>query len=161
MLSEDVVLCHYGSKQELLQATLEDVYANAAPELLAATESADDHRGKLDAYLHASVLFAWSNQQRLASVDEISHHLRDAGGRLRYNHADSDGLFSVVEQMIIDGQQAGEFADVDARTAAVMIRSTIAALPSLFAAEPGLEAAVFSSRLRNLVGRMVIGGAAP
>nr|WP_245354864.1 TetR/AcrR family transcriptional regulator [Brachybacterium sacelli] len=154
-VSKSVVLYHFGSKQELLEAAVEEVYAKAAPDLLAAMESAQGHREKLDAYLHGCVMFAWTNQQRLAGVGEIFRNLRDSDGRLRYSHADSDALISVVEQMLLNGQHAGEFGHVHARTVAVMIRSTIDALPGVFAAEPGTDALAFSTRLCEAVGRMV------
>ncbi|GAA1557628.1 TetR/AcrR family transcriptional regulator [Brevibacterium picturae] len=160
-VSKSVVLYHFGSKQELLEAVVEEVYAGAAPDLLAAMEAAQGHRGKLDAYLHGCVMFAWANQRRLAGVGEIFRNLRKADGQLRYSHADSEALISWVEQMILDGQQAGEFGPVDARTAAVMIRATIDALPGVFAAEPGADALAFSARLRDLVGRMVARDVAP
>ena len=160
-VSKSVVLYHFGSKQELLEAAVVEVYTKAAPALIAAMESADGHRAKLDAYLHGCVMFAWTNQQRLAGVGEIFRNLRGADGRLRYSHADSDALISAVEQMILEGQRAGEFSEVDARVAAVMIRSTIDSLPGVFAAEPGLDAMAFSTRLQHLVGRMIAKEVAP
>lgn len=160
-VSKSVVLYHFGSKQELLEAAVEEVYTKAAPDLIAAMESAQGHREKLDAYVHGCVMFAWTNQLRLAGVGEIFRNLRGADGRLRYSHADSDALISFVEQMIGDGQRAGAFGEVDARTAAVMIRATIDALPGVFVAEPGLDALAFSTRLRDLIGRMVTRDAAP
>lgn len=160
-VSKSVVLYHFGSKQELLEAVVVEVYAKAAPDLVAAMESSPGHREKLDAYLDGCVTFAWTNQQRLAGVGEIFRNLRDADGHLRYTHADSDALIAVVEQMILEGQQAGEFADIDARTAAVMIRATIDSLPGVFAADPATDALELSSSLRDLVGRMVASNARP
>lgn len=159
-VSKGVVLYHFGSKRELLESAVEEVYTAAAPDLLEAMESARGHREKLNSYLHGCVLFAWTNQRRLAGLAEIFRNLRGPDGQLRYSHADSDELISFVERLVLDGQRAGEFGDADARTVAVVIRSTIDASTGMFAAEPDMDPQAFSSNLQDLVGRMLATGKA-
>ncbi|MCD5313991.1 TetR/AcrR family transcriptional regulator [Kineosporia babensis] len=153
-VAKSVVVYHFGSKQALLEAVVDSVYAGAAPAVLAAVEGAGGPRERLLAYVRACVLFAADNGRALAAVGEVFRNLRTADGGLRYTAADSDALISYVEGLLEDGQDAGELGDFHARTVAVMIRASIDALPGLFSADPDLQGADVADRMGDAVARM-------
>ncbi|MBM2614189.1 TetR family transcriptional regulator [Actinoplanes sp. LDG1-06] len=153
-ISKSVVVYHFGSKQALLEAVVETVYASAVPDIMAALEAAEGHRERLLAYVRIAVLFAADNVRSLIAVGEIFRNLRRPDGALRYTAADGEELITFVEELLRDGQEAGEFGDFDPRTVAVVIRAAIDALPDRFHLDRELDGPDVATKLCDAVDRM-------
>ncbi|GAB2606200.1 putative transcriptional regulator, TetR family protein [Paractinoplanes abujensis] len=153
-ISKSVVVYHFGSKQALLEAVVESVYASQVPDVVAALDAASGPRARLLAYVRIAVLFAAGNAHALTAVAEIFRNLRRPDGTLRYTAADNEQLITFVENLLRDGQATGDFGDFDPRTVALVIRSALDALPERFTLDPALTGPDVAAKLCDAVDRM-------
>ncbi|WP_405778570.1 TetR/AcrR family transcriptional regulator [Streptomyces sp. NBC_00859] len=154
-VSKSVVLYHFASRSELMEAVMEQVYADAVVPLRAAREAAATERERVLTYVRSCVNFTWTHQKEAQAVLEISRNLRDGDGRLRYTSQGNDSLIAVAQQLLEAGKQAGEFGDFDTWTAAVLLRATIDALSEQFMTNPGVDGPQVAEHLVRLIDRMI------
>ncbi|WP_328376811.1 TetR/AcrR family transcriptional regulator [Streptomyces sp. NBC_00440] len=154
-VSKSVVLYHFTSRSELMEAVMEQVYADAVPPLRAARAAASTERERVQIYVRSSVNFTWTHQKEAQAVLEISRNLRGDDGTLRYTSQGNDGLIAVAQQLLEAGQQAGEFGEFDTWTAAVLLRATIDALSEQFMTNSDLDGREVAEHLVHLVDRMI------
>src|SRR5690606_32264817 len=75
-VSKSVVLYHFASKAELLEAVVTHIYGSAGPAMAALVEAAGDHRERLAAYVRGCVDFAWTHRAECRALREIFENLR-------------------------------------------------------------------------------------
>lgn len=135
-VSKSIVLYHFKSKEALMEAVVTDVYTGAAPAMIATLAAANNERERLAAYIRGCTDFAWTHQKELRAVSEIFRNLRRADGERRYTAKDSADLIEAARQLLVAGQESGEFGDFDAHTLAIVLRATVDSLPGVFESDP-------------------------
>ncbi|MFE2376891.1 TetR/AcrR family transcriptional regulator [Streptomyces sp. NPDC059398] len=154
-VSKSVVLYHFTSRSELMEAVMEQVYADAVPPLRAERAAASTERERVLTYVRSCVNFTWTHQKEARAVLEISRNLRGDDGALRYTSQGNDSLVAVAQQLLEAGQRAGEFGEFDTWTAAVLLRATIDALSEQFMNHSELDGPEVAGQLVWLIDRMI------
>ncbi|MGC4944040.1 TetR/AcrR family transcriptional regulator [Kribbella sp. DT2] len=152
-ITKSVVLYHFRSKAELLEAVVEQVYGEAGPVVAAALDEASGPRERLRVYVAACVRYAWTHRTELRAVSEVFANLRRPDGTPRYGVAENAPMLDFVESLLRDGQEAGEFRAFAARPMAITVRAAVDALPAAFDADPELDGEIYADELATLFDR--------
>nr|WP_243869512.1 TetR/AcrR family transcriptional regulator [Amycolatopsis granulosa] len=154
-VSKSVVLYHFSSRAELMEAVVDQLYGDAVEPIHAAVTAARDDRERVLAYVRACVLFTWEHQTEAKAVLEVARNLRRADGSPRYTAAEGAGVVGFVQGLLEAGQRSGRLGDFDAWTLAVMLRATIDALSEQFMTDPALDGPRVAGHFADLVDRMI------
>ncbi|NIH81255.1 AcrR family transcriptional regulator [Amycolatopsis viridis] len=154
-VSKSVVLYHFSSRAELMEAVVDQLYGDAVAPIHAAVNAARDDRERVLAYVRAGVLFTWEHQAEAKAVLEVARNLRRDDGSPRYTAAEGAGLVGFAQGLLEAGQKSGRLGDFDAWTLAVMLRATIDALSEQFMTDPSLDGPRVAGHFADLVERMI------
>ena len=123
--SPRMISYHFADKNDLLHQIVIDIFTSAAEFMTPRIEAEQTAAGRLRAYVEANLAFLRDHPLEISALTELGPHLRSAGGE-GYTGTDTQD-FSVghLTEMLTAGQRSGEFRDFDARSMAVIIRSTI------------------------------------
>jgi AcrR family transcriptional regulator len=154
-VAKSVVLYHFSSRSELMEAVVDQLYGDAVQPIHAAVDAAPTARERVLAYVRACVQFTWTHQTEAKAVLEVARNLRRPDGSPRYTAREGAHLVAFVQELLEAGQRAGELGDFDAWTLAVLLRSTIDALSEQFMADPTVNGPHVAEHLVDLVDRMI------
>ncbi|MEU4562707.1 TetR/AcrR family transcriptional regulator [Actinoplanes sp. NPDC023936] len=125
--SPRLISYHFANKDDLNRQILIDIYTTAARLLTERIEQQDTVADRLRAYLEANLDFLREHPREVAVLTAIGPHLRDAEGKPYTSAGAQEGDVRVLEALLRQGQDSGEFRDFDARAMAIMIRGAITA----------------------------------
>lgn len=125
------VLYHFGGKDAIYRAVVEQLYAKGAEYMRPRIEAADGHRARLRAHIESNLRFIADNRAHVNAVQRILFSGGPAEGVL-------DGVADLATKLA-DGQAAGEFGDFDPRVLALAIRSFIDGVAGHFTAHPDID----------------------
>jgi len=154
-VSKSVVLYHFSSRAELMEAVVVQVYTDATPPLRAQRAEARTERERVLTYVRGAVSWAWAHQTEARAAREVARNLRRDDGSPWFETEDSDPLIAVAQDLLETGQQAGELADFDPWTLAVLLRATIDGLAEQFISDPELDGPAVIDHFVHLVDRMI------
>jgi len=154
-VSKSVVLYHFASRAELLEAVMTQLYDDARPQVVAAMDAAPSHRDRVLAYVRTAVHFAWTHQRHATAALEIARNLRRADGSPQYTARDNEEFITRAREELAAGQRAGEFGEFDTWTVAVLLRATIDALSEQFTTNSELDGTQVAEHLVDLVDRII------
>lgn len=138
-LAKSALLYHFPSKEALLEAAVDRVYASAAAHLEPALDDAADERALLASYLRGCCRFADDHRSQTTALTEVFTNLRRDDGTLRYGPAENAPMLEYVEGILRSGQESGVLGDFDPASMAITIRSVIDGLPGVLRADPDLD----------------------
>jgi AcrR family transcriptional regulator len=125
--SPRLISYHFANKDDLIRQILIDIYTTAARLLTERIEQQDTMAGRLRVYLEANLDFLREHPREVAALTAIGPHLRDDEGKPYTSASAQEGDVKVLEALLRQGQDNGEFRDFDARAMAIMIRGAITA----------------------------------
>lgn len=154
------VLYHFGSKDKLVEAVIEEMYRSALSVVgpaLAAESTATD---KLTAYVRASVAYFDTHRSELAALAQLGTGYRPSGGR----RFDKLGLTPELREalvaldpaaILVAGQRDCEFGDFPAASMAVALRGAVNAVVEKILHDPDFDARGYGEDLVAIFGRAV------
>ncbi|GAB3566160.1 TetR/AcrR family transcriptional regulator [Spelaeicoccus albus] len=140
--STRLISYHFAGKDELITAAANDVMSTIGTFM--AEQMRDRHAApaRLHAYIEGIVGFIDSHRTQMKALMAIL-----LGGGLNYD-ADTDRkVISPVEQILRDGQAAGEFGEFDPVIMAAVVQRAVDGLPFLLDSEPDLDCAHYAREL--------------
>jgi AcrR family transcriptional regulator len=130
--SKGTVLYHFKTKESLHDAVVDTLYANGAAYMTRYILGADDSpRARLRAYLTSNLQFIAENSAHVNAV----HRIQENGGL----KVDGYGAVAPLRELLIAGQQAGEFGQFDPEVMALAIRALVDGASFHFTANPNLD----------------------
>ncbi|HEX7162770.1 MAG TPA: hypothetical protein VF223_16230 [Trebonia sp.] len=96
----------------------------------------------LETYIRASVQFVAEHRRQMKALLEIFMN-----GGVRYEPGTELVVLSPVEEILLAGQEAGEFRDFDRRVMATVIRRAIDGLPFLLETHADIDLGAYADEL--------------
>lgn len=156
--SKSVISYHFDGKEELLAQVVEQVFAEAGEQIMAAVDAAGSWTEKLAAYIRAELAYLRDHRERMIAATEIVISHRDADGvplYLRFGDEDT----ALLEHLLRSGRRAKEFGPMDVKIAAVTIVHAIDGALTEAQKDPELDLDRYADRLVPLLLRAVGAGA--
>lgn len=125
-ISKGVISYHFAGKDDLMTQLVIQLYVSAAEYIGPKVGAAVGPRNMLLAYIESNLGFIDANRNYVAALMDVVLNLRDAQGHPRF--ASADGEREIIEpliQILLEGQQAGDFGEFDAELMAKSIRDAI------------------------------------
>ncbi|MFC5835908.1 TetR/AcrR family transcriptional regulator [Nonomuraea insulae] len=128
--SPRLISYHFAGKQDLIMAIVEDVYRAGAQFMIDRMEEQGTAAGRLQVYVETNLEFLRDHPKEITALTELGSHLRNTSGEAYTSAEHQEPGVRGLEELLREGQRAGEFRDFDTRSMAVMIRSAIEAAAS-------------------------------
>lgn len=154
------VLYHFGTKDNLVEAIIEEMYRAALSVVVPAVDAESTATNKLAAYIRSSVGYFDTHRSHLAALRELGTSYRPGDGR-RFEEL---GLTPELKQelAVLDptailhaGQRDGQFGDFPIASMAVAVRGAVNAVVEEILREPGFDACAYGEDLVAIFGRAV------
>ena len=164
-VSKGVVLYHFASKAELLEATVNEVYDRG---IRHAKESWFDRHAEsaappdlLRAYLETNLAYIAAHPAEIAAAIEVGRNHRDADGALVFGTEFEERLYATLEDIFRAGQQSGHFHLFAPRVMAVSVRRVIDGFSFQLLAVPNLDTEAYAAEVVALFERATRADGAP
>nr|WP_246398116.1 helix-turn-helix domain-containing protein [Mycobacterium vicinigordonae] len=154
------VLYHFGTKDNLVDAIVAEMYRSAllavAPALQAETTSA----GKLTAYIRANIAYFDGHRMQLAALAQLGVGYRPSDGRRLDELGMTDELrkeLAVLDPtaILVAGQQDREFGEFPVESMSVALRGAVNAVVERILREPDFDARAYAEDLVTIFNRAV------
>jgi TetR/AcrR family fatty acid metabolism transcriptional regulator len=149
-VSKGVITYHFPSKEEIVNAVIEKVFAAGRaymePRIMAETTAA----GRLRAYIESDLEFIDAHRKPLIALVEIAMSARRADGSLVIGPQSLARRAANLEELLRAGQRSGEFRRFNTRVMALTIIQAIDAVPPLLAREPDLDLKLYAKELATV-----------
>ncbi|GAB3562128.1 TetR/AcrR family transcriptional regulator [Amycolatopsis endophytica] len=154
-VSKAAVLYHFGSKDDLAEATLGHVFEAFGAHVLDRMAAAPDTRARLSAYVRGLIDYQGGHRTHVRLITEVL--LDDRGGtRFRQpGQHDRNQRWQMLAELLAAGQAEGVFRPFDAKTTALAIGGAIDNVVSQWLADPGLDLTAAADELETFVLRAV------
>jgi TetR/AcrR family fatty acid metabolism transcriptional regulator len=152
--STGLISYHFASKEELIEQVVDEVVAAGQAFMIPRIEVAVGARAKLRAYLESNLEFMASHRAHIVAVAQIFSALppEHEGQPAPYAAWHERGI-AQLQDMLGEGQRAGEFRRFSTRVMAVTIRAAIDAVGYRLAGDPDLELGATARELTALFDR--------
>ncbi len=124
-ISTSLIPYHFKDKDDLMEQTVSEIslaWTTYVQEKVAQGVSA---REQLHIYIESSLAYMGTRPKHFLALLEIVFSVRNADGSLRYVMDAEDPSVLPLENLLLAGQQNGEFRQFDAHNMALAIRGTI------------------------------------
>lgn len=154
------VLYHFGNKDNLVDAIIEEMYRSAlaavSPEIQAENTSA----GKLAAYIRANIAYFDSHRTQLAALAQLGAGYQPTDGRRFDELGMTDELreeLAVLDPtpILVAGQQNREFGEFAVGSMSMALRGAVNAVVEKILREPDFDARGYGNDLVDIFGRVV------
>nr|WP_244168202.1 helix-turn-helix domain-containing protein [Mycobacterium paraffinicum] len=154
------VLYHFGTKDNLVEAIVEEMYRTALSVVVPAVDAESTAANKLAAYIRSSVGYFDVHRSHLAALTQLATTYQLADGR-RFEEL---GLTPELKQdlavldptaILTAGRQDQEFGDFPVASTAVALRGSVYAAVEKILSEPGFDARAYGEDLVAIFGRVV------
>jgi AcrR family transcriptional regulator len=159
-IAMSAVLYHFGNRDNLVDAIIEEMYRSAIAVVGPAVEAEASATGKLNAYIRANIEYFDANRVHLAALTQIGASYQPSDGR----RFDELGLSSEIREQLAaleaapilrTGQENGEFRDFPVDSTAIALRGSVNAVVEKILREPGFDARGYGEDLVTTFGRIV------
>jgi AcrR family transcriptional regulator len=156
------VLYHFGTKDNLVEAIVEQMYRSALDAVVPAVEAESTATGKLNAYIRATVEYFDAHRVHLAALTQLASGYRPSDGRsfkeLGLNPALAEELAALDATPILRaGQDSGEFGHFPVESVATALSGAGNALVEKLMQDPNFDAHRYGEDLVGIFGRVVRG----
>jgi AcrR family transcriptional regulator len=161
-IAMSAVLYHFGSKDNLVEAIVEEMYRSTLAVVVPALDAETTAAGKLSAYIRSTIEYFGSHRVALKALASLGTSYQPGDGR----RFDELGLSpAIAEQLaVLDptailqaGQHDGEFGDFPVESMATALRGAVTAVVDKILREPGYDARGYGEDLVAIFGRAVGG----
>jgi AcrR family transcriptional regulator len=143
---------HFANKDELIQAVVQHVMTTIG-ESLKDVESGGTATESLASYIRSTVALSRDHRKEMTALMNIflEHHPDD--DTEVYGDANEEAVTSRVEQILIAGQESGEFGEFDTEVMAMTIQRAVDGMPFLLRSRPDLDLDHYADELVALFRR--------
>jgi AcrR family transcriptional regulator len=161
-IAMSAVLYHFGNKDNLVEAIIEEMYRSTLAVVVPALDAETSAADKLNAYIRSTITYFGTHRVALKALASIGTAHQPSDGR----RVDELGLSpEIAEQLavldptaiLLAGQRDGEFGDFPLASLAVALRGAVTAVVDKILREPGYDATAYGEDLVAIFGR-VVGG---
>jgi AcrR family transcriptional regulator len=154
------VLYHFGTKDNLVDAIIEEMYRTAIATVGPAIDAEVTATGKLNAYIRASVGYFDTHRVHLAALTQLGTSYRPSDGR----RFDQLGLSPELSKelvaldptaILLAGQSDGEFGAFPVGSMALALRGAVNAVVEKILHDPDFDARSYGEDVAELFGRAV------
>jgi AcrR family transcriptional regulator len=154
------VLYHFGTKDNLVEAIIEEMYRAALAVVVPAVQAESTATDKLNAYIRATVRYYDSHRVHLAALSQLASTYQPSDGR-SFNEL---GLSAVLAEelaaldaapILRAGQADGEFADFPVDSVAMALSGAGHALVLKLMQDPSFDAHGYGEDLVEMFTRIV------
>ena len=157
--STGLISYHFASKDELIEQLVDEVVTAGQAFMGPRIEAAVGARAKLRAYLESNLEFMASHRAHIVAVAEIFNALpRERGGQPAPYGVWHERGIAQLQDLLRQGQRAGEFASLSTRVMALTIRAAIDAVGYQLGADPNLDLKTNARELSALFDRATRSG---
>jgi AcrR family transcriptional regulator len=156
-ITKGAIFYHFTNRDELIEAVFGHVLTAGTDLIMSRVRAAETPRAQLRAYVGAFVESLHVNPRAIQVMFAIGQHLTDELGRPRMTHdtALQEAAVGPIEDILRRGREAGEFGEFPLRATALVIRSTLEAMPSHAIGYPDLDLDAYGRDLVTLFERML------
>jgi AcrR family transcriptional regulator len=154
------VLYHFGTKDNLVDAIIEEMYRSALSAVVPALDAESTATGKLTAYIRASIAYFDSHRSQLAALTQLSIGYQPSDGR-RFDELGTtpelrEELIALdPTSILVVGQEDHEFGDFPIASMALALRGAVNAVVEKILREPEFDAHAYGEDLVAIFGRSV------
>lgn len=157
------VLYHFGNKDNLVDAVIEEMYRSALAAVGPAIAAEATAWGKLTAYVIASINYFDTHRIQLAALSQLGTAYRPEDGR----RFDELGMtpelaeeLAVLDPMTIlaAGKRDGEFGDLPVQSTAIALRGAVNAVVDKILRDPGFDADGYGRDILAIFGKALGAG---
>lgn len=154
------VLYHFGSKDNLVDAIVEQMYRTALSVVVPAVAAESTAEGKLAAYIRANIAYFDTHRSHLAALAQLGSGHQPSDGRrfdeLGLNPELREQLVALDPTSILAaGQQTHEFSDFPPQSMAVAIRGACNAVVEKILRDPEFDAHAYGEDVVAIFSRAV------
>jgi AcrR family transcriptional regulator len=154
------VLYHFGSKDNLVDAIIEEMYRSALAVVVPALDAERTATAKLAGYIRANIAYFDSHRLQLSALAQLGAGYQPADGRRFEELGMTDDLRVELTALdpaaiLIAGQQDCEFGEFPASSMAVALRGAVNAAVEKILREPDFDARAYAEDLVTLFQRAV------
>lgn len=154
------VLYHFGTKDNLVEAIIEEMYRTALSVVVPAVDAESTAAGKLAAYIRGSIAYFDTHRLHLRALTQLGTSYRPGDGR-RFEELgltpELQQELAVLDPMVIltAGQQDRVFGDFPVGSMALAVRGAVNAVVEKILREPDFDARAYGEDLVAIFGRAV------
>lgn len=154
------VLYHFGNKENLVEAVIEEMYRSALAVVVPAVAAESTATEKLHAYIRASVEYFDTHRVQLGALTQLGATYRPRDGR-RFDELglspDLSAELAALDPVSIlsAGQRAGEFGDFPVDSMAIAVRGAINAVVEKILRDSDFDARAYGEDLVEFFDRAV------
>lgn len=154
------VLYHFGNKDNLVDAIVEEMYRTALAVVVPAVDAESTASGKLSAYIRANVAYFDTHRVHLTALTQISASYKPSDGRrfeeLGLSPELSEKLAALDPTAILAaGQRDREFGEFPVASMAIALRGAVNAVVEKILRDPDFDAPGYGEDLVAIFGRAV------
>jgi AcrR family transcriptional regulator len=154
------VLYHFGNKDNLVDAIVEEMYRTALAVVVPAVDAESTASGKLSAYIRANVAYFDTHRVHLTALTQISASYQPSDGRrfeeLGLSPELSEELAALDPTAILAaGQRDREFGEFPVASMAIALRGAVNAVVEKILRDPDFDAPGYGEDLVAIFGRAV------
>lgn len=156
------VLYHFGTKDNLVEAIIEEMYRSALAVVVPALEAESTATGRLSAFIRANIAYFDSHRTQLAALAQLGTVYQPSDGR---RFADLGMTPELREQLavldptsiLMAGQQDREFGDFPIASMTIALQGSVNAVVEKIMGDPDFDARAYGEDLVEIFGRAVKG----
>jgi AcrR family transcriptional regulator len=159
-IAMSAVLYHFGNKDNLVEAIIEEMYRSMIAVVVPALDAEATAADELNAYIRSTIKYFGTHRVALKALASLGTSYQPSDGR----RFDELGLSpEIAEQLaVLDptailqaGQRDGEFGDFPVESMAIALRGAINAVVEKILREPDYDARGYGEDLVEIFGRAV------
>lgn len=154
------VLYHFGTKDNLVDAMIEEMYRASLAAVSPALQNASTSSEKLEAYIRASIAYFDSHRTQLAALAQLSTSYQPTDGR----RFDELGMTDELRQelaildptaILLAGQRDHEFGEFPVESMSMALRGAVNAVVEKILREPDFDSRAYADDLVDIFGNAV------
>jgi AcrR family transcriptional regulator len=149
--STGMISYHFDGKADLVAEVTRHVLDKSLRYMGPRVAAADGYAAKVRAYVEANLEFIRENPAELRAILDILHNSRAGQPDAAGNDAWYAEAVDLLEQLLVDGQRAGEFGDFDPRVLAIVVRQGIDGFFPELEAHPDTDPARYADGLVRII----------
>ena len=150
-ISKGVISYHFSGKEELMIEVMREVMQTFTAFVIVRIGTETSPSGILRAFIKANVEFIQHHCEALLALLEIVQSARTESGKPVFNGGVIETDLKSLEQVLLQGQQQGEFRAFDVQIMAAAILSIRNGALAQIAADPNLDYTRYADELVTLV----------
>lgn len=154
------VLYHFGNKDNLVDAIVEEMYRSALAVVVPALDAETTAADKLNAYIRSNIAYFGTHRVQMLALASVGTSYQPSDGRrfdelgLRPEIAEQLGVLDPAP-ILRAGQRDGEFGDFPVDSTAIALRGAVNAVVDKTLRDPAFDVRGYGEDLVNIFGRVV------